>query len=66
MEDGTVSKRRRKITTPHPRYSFPVLPELLLALAALALLAIVGATAAGSDVVQDAAHGGTGLIEAQP
>ena len=61
MEDGTVSKRRRKITTPHPRYTYPVLHELLLVLVALALLAIVGVAAAGSDVVQDAAHGGTSV-----
>lgn len=54
------------MTTPHPRYTFPLLRELLLALAALALLAIVGVAAAGSDVVQDAARGGTGLIEVQP
>lgn len=56
-----MSKRRRRITTPHPRYTFPMLPELLLALAALALIAIVGVAAAGTDVVQDAAHGGTSV-----
>lgn len=49
------------MTTPHPRYTFPVLHELLLVLVALALLAIVGVAAAGSDVVQDAAHGGTSV-----
>lgn len=56
-----VSKRRRRMTTPHPRYTFPLLRELLLALVVLALLAIVGVAAAGSDVVQDAAHGGTSV-----
>lgn len=59
-----MSKRRRrkvKLTTPHPRYTFPLLPELLLALVALALLAIVGVAAAGTDVVQDATHGDTSV-----
>ena len=56
-----MSKRRRKMTTPHLALHFPRAAELLLVLVALALLAIVGVAAAGSDVVQDAAHGGTSV-----
>lgn len=52
----TTRKRKRSEVVPMPRYDFPRLGSLLLALIILALIAVVGTTVAGTPVVQEMAH----------
>lgn len=45
----------------YPRYDFPKLQELIIALLILALIAAVGVAGAGTEVAQNAAHGNSAV-----
>ena len=51
---------------PHPRYDFPRLRDLALALLVLAGIAALGVTLAGTDIAQSMARGNTATQKVQP